>query len=346
MAWSIIYEGYSNSPLSQKEVELVEAHVRKWKQNYEWDGENYAPEVQSWTEPPFPEQTWIERSERHGRRLVIWGSTAPDGTMNEVVLQTEIILSALTELKKLLPKVSWEIIAGEEEVQWDEERQKFVIPGMHDYPLIELPAEKITTSVDETETPSFNLLNALVEQLISDETQRSDEAKQQLIATVDEQSVIFLVEYATTTASRAEWDKIVSVLQSIDANIASKGIRTFILSMKNTSKKIEGVWILLEVEREVALDCAFQLLYEKKPELVSGGIGIFGAIYRANAWKLNPESVYFSIPHIIEKLHDENEKISTFAEEVLRTAKEPYASRIAAHLEKAARDSWDKFQVI
>jgi len=54
---------------------------------------------------------------------------------------------------------------GEEEVQWDEERQKFVIPGMHDYQLIELPAEQITISADETETPSFNPLNALVEQL-------------------------------------------------------------------------------------------------------------------------------------------------------------------------------------
>jgi hypothetical protein len=113
--------------------------------------------------------------------------------------------------------------------------------------------------------------------------------------------------------------------------IFSKGIRTFILSTKNASKKIEGVWILLEVERETALDCAIQLLYEKKPALVEGGIGIFGSIYRANAWNLNPEHVYFSIPHIIEKLYDENEKISAFAEEVLRTAKEPYASQIAAH---------------
>lgn len=92
----------------------------------------------------------------------------------------------------------------------------------------------------------------------------------------------------------------------------------------------------LIVEREAALDCAIQLLYEKKPVLVEGGIGIFGSIYRANAWNLKPEHVYFSIPHIIEKLYDENEKISAFAEEVLRTAKEPYASQIAAHLKHTA----------
>ena len=34
----------------------------------------------------------------------------------------------------------------------------------------------------------------------------------------------------------------------------------------------------LVVEREAALDCAIQLLYEKKPVLVEGGIGIFGSI--------------------------------------------------------------------
>jgi len=322
MAWSIIYAGYSKCPLSRREIELVEAHVRKWNQNYEWNGENYAPEVQH--TPPEPE--------KNERRLVIWGSTAPDGTMDEVVLQAEIILSALTELKKLLPQVEWEIIAGEEEVQWSEERQRFVIPSGRDYQLIELPAEQKTASADETETPSFNFMNTLVEQLISNEPQKSDEAKWRLIATADEQSVIFLVEYATTNLSRVEWGKIVEVLQSIDAKMASKGIRAFISSTKNASKKIRGVWILLEVEREAALDCAIQLLYEKKPNLVLGGIGIFGSIYRANTWNLNPERVYFSIPHIIEKLYDENEKISAFAEEVLRTAKEPYASQIAARL--------------
>ena len=155
MAWSIIYEGYSKRPLSQKEVGLVEAHVRKWNQNDEWEGENYAPEVQQMASETEPNE----------RRLVIWGSTAPDGTMDEVVLQAERILSALTELKKLLPQVEWEIVAGEEEVQWDEERQKFVIPTGHDYQLIELPAEQKTAPADEIEAPSFNLMNTLVEQL-------------------------------------------------------------------------------------------------------------------------------------------------------------------------------------
>ncbi|MBI1930395.1 hypothetical protein HYR99_39860 [Candidatus Poribacteria bacterium] len=322
MAWSIIYEGYSKRPLSQRKIELVAAHVRKWNQNDEWGGENYAPEVQQ--TPP--------KVKPNERQLVIWGSTAPDGTLEEVVLQTGRILSALTELKQLLPQVEWEIIAGEEKVMWDKERQKFVIPGMQHDSLVELPAEQRTAAANETETPSGERLNALVEQLISDEQKRSDEAKQQLIATADEQSVIFLVEYATTTSSRTSWDKIVEVLRSIEAKMASKGIRTFIFSAKNASKKIQGVWMLLEVEREAALDCAIQLLYETKPALVEGGIGIFGAIYRANAWNLNPEHVYFSIPHIIEKLDDKNEKINTFAEEVLRTAKEPYASQIAAHL--------------
>ncbi len=329
MAWSIIYEGYSKSPLSQREVELVEAHVHKWNQNYEWKGENYAPEIQHTLSEP----------EKNGRQLMIWGSTAPDGTMNEIVLQTEKILSALTELKKLLPQVEWEIISGEEEVQWDEKYQKFIIPGMHDYPLIELqPAQRYlllgpkSISTDKTETASGNLLNALVEQLISDNHKRSDEAKQQIITMADEQSVISLVEYATAKLNRASWGKIVEVLRAIDAKMASKGIRAFILSTKNTNKKIRGVWILLEVEGEAALNCVIQLLHEAKPALIEGGIGIFGAIYRTNAWNLNPERVYFSIPHIIEKSYDENEKISVFAEEVLRTAKEPYASQIAVHL--------------
>ncbi|MBC8232467.1 hypothetical protein H8E77_23200 [bacterium] len=350
MAWSIIYEGYSKRSLSPREVELIEAHVRKWNQNYAWKGESYAPEVQPWTEPVrFVQGKLCERHtspepERNGRRLVIWGATAPHGTMDEVVQQTERILSALTELKGLLPKVSWEIIVGEEEGNWDEERQKFIIPGMHDYTLIELPAVPKSTSTDKTETPSGNLLNALVEQLISDDHKRSNEAKQQLIATADEQSVIFLLEYATTKLNRASWGKIVEALQSIDANMASKGIRAFILSTQSPDKKIRGIWLLLEVEREAALDCAIQLLYEKKTALVEGGVGIFGAIYRANAWNLKPESVYFSIPHIIEKLHDENEQISAFAEEVLRTAKEPYASKIATHLKKVAGGSFLKFQ--
>jgi len=352
MAWSIIYEGYNKRPLSKRELELISAHVRKWNQNYEWQGEYYAPEVQPWTEPVRLAQDKLcechtsPKSKHNGSQLVIWGSTAPGGTVDEVIQQTERILSALTELKGLLPKVEWEIIIGEEEGKWDEERQKFVIPGMQDYPLTELPTGKKSTSTDETETPSQNPLDALVEQLISDDYERSDEAKQQLIATADEQSVIFLVEYATTKLNRASWGEIVEVLQSIDAKKASNGIRTFLSSTKAPNKKNRAVWLLLEVEHEAALDCAIQLLYEKKTALIEGGIGIWGAIYRTNAWDLKPESVYFSIPHIIEKLHDENEKISAFAEEVLRTAKEPYASRIAAHLQQVAGGSWEKFQQV